>query len=476
MVKIFKSCDIFGVSYALKTNGQEKYKSNFGACLSFAVVLIALQLTYIYGMDFFFKKNPNVLDSDVIHDSMQEIFPTTEQYPFMIRYMKDSLPNPPNMPIRINMQYLDFRTNKENNVKELYCRVREVKTNCAETPLKGDTRFAEENLNDWFCFDFEKVRKTCAEMTNNPKYKPYIGGYVQDDRLGYIQLSLSNSERNNKGELVYQSKLNEVKKLDAFMLDIRYPKFYLRKEEVKDALMTTTEVERFNLRANSFRFEYRYMKKVTLHDDVGWISESIETTNSIDLDNISPQYYTNTLEKEGWINFFDSIFLINRNEKVYKRRFMNLSDVISRVAGSLSPIIICFRFLVEFYNVFVRDHELIESLFDPIDFLAKPEERIKYVNKDSRMEESRIDLETPKEEIKIGFITYYFGFIFRKNPILTKSKEFFATARGIMERKMDVRSILEFNEKFEKLCQLILTDEQKNEVKRASRTSVINNK
>ena len=472
MVLKISSLDIFGISYSLKTNGKDTYKSVFGACLTVVVLAIAAQLTFLYGTDFFFMKNPTVLDSDVVHAEMQEIFPTIATHPFMIRVLINEKYNPTDVPIHVNGAYWDIRLNEETGIQETKCRVSGVTTNCAETVLRTQTRFTSEKLENWMCLDFEKVQKRCAAITKDPDYKPYIGGVANDKKMGHIKLYASNAFLDSEGKVLYYGKLAEVKNLGQFLVDIRYPKFYLRKEKQFDALTTTTEVERFNCWPQNAHLDYSFMKQVRLDDDTGWVNEQIETTHSIDMDKVTPQYYTNSLDKEGWYPFYERQFLLNRNEKVHKRRFMKLPEVISRVAGSMSPIIVYVGFLAALYNRFYNDLELINLLFNT-NSTKKEKTQVNTIVDDSKAEGAKLEVISPKE-VQLSFFSYYF-LVCKESSSLLRSREFFNTARAFIAEKMDVRWMVEFNEKFSKLCEMTLTSEQQEELIRNKKTILLMN-
>ena len=471
MEKLFSSLDVFGFSYTIKTNGKDKFKTLVGACLTLLVLAIAINLTFLFGADFLYMRNPIVLDTDIIHDEAQEIYPTTKTHPFMIRYEAKSTYNQLDA-ARIYIDYQDWRFNKEKGISHRKCFALEIKTNCAETELKNDPQWSEEVLSNWFCVDFEKVRQQCAEQMKDPNYEPFIGGYIGDERIGYIQMGVANSEMDNKGNRTFQAKIDDVKKLGGFQVDVRYPKFYLRKEERFNALTTRTEIERFNLLPQSYLFEYRYMKQVRLDDDIGWIQEEVETTHSLDIHKVVPQYYTNMLDKEGWVNFYSVIFTLNRNERVHKRRFMKLSDLISRVAGSMSPIILCISFIATLYNKFCSEYELVQTLFDKTG-ISKNDTQTNTMIEESKAEESRVKKVHAKETIQLSFFSYYF-ITCRQSTTLLRNREFFKMGIEYIEEKIDVRSIIDLYEKFTKLCELTLSGEQQEEMIRNRKTMLIN--
>ena len=238
---------MFGVTYALKTQGQDKYKTSVGACFTLIILAIASIFIYVYGTDFFYSTNPTVLDDDFVHEKAQEIYTTTETHPFMIAVRYKNSYDLTNTPIRLNLMYRDFKRNEKTGITERNCFVRSAKTNCSNTVLKNDLQYTNANLENLMCLDFEKVKQKCVEETKDPGYKPYIGGFTGDDRISQVLLDVSNSEWDDDNNLLYQGKLTDIKELASFSVEIRYPKFYLRKESKHNALTTKIEVEGFSL-------------------------------------------------------------------------------------------------------------------------------------------------------------------------------------------------------------------------------------
>ena len=473
MANAFKTLDMFGVTYAFKTQGQDKYRTSIGACFTLVVLAIASIFIFVYGTDFFYSTNPSVLDDDFVHEEAQEIYPTLATHPFMITVRRNDNYDLTGLPIRLNVVYRDWKRNKKTGASEANCIVRSAKTKCSNTVLKIDPEFSKEVLENWWCLDFEKVKQKCAEKTKDPNYEPYIGGTSGDDRIGQVLLDISNNERDDDGNLLYQGKLADIKELGSFVVQIRYPKFYLRKEEKYNALTTKSELEGFSLQPQSFRFEYRYMKQVRLDDDTGWINENIETSRSIDLDKVVPQYYTNLLDKETNVSFYTTSFWLNRNEKVYKRRFMKLSEVISRVAGTMSPIIVIFSVVISIYNRFFSDYELIQEMFDNFLKPAKTETQLNTIVNESKSEEQPVKVEELKEIPELSFFSYYF-WVCRQRTSLLRSREFFKRAREYKTEKLDVKSLLDHYEKFQKLSEMTLTNEQLEELVRGRKTIIFN--
>ena len=297
MANAFKSLDIFGVSYALKTQGQDKYKTLLGAFFTLVVMALATMFTYVYGADFFNMTNPSIFEDDFIHEEVQEVFPTTATHPFMMRVSLNNSFDLTNTPIRAELLYRHYITNKKTGLTEKYCVINEANSNCADTILKKHEQFLKEDLSTWTCIDFDKVKKQCAEITKDPGYTPFIGGNIGDDTIGQVTLSVTNEEVDNEGKIKFRSKIADFKNIGEIAVHIRYPKFYLRKEAVVNALTTKVETEGYIIVPQTYRLEHRFLKQVRLDDDTGWIDEEVETTHSIDLDKTVSQYYGNLLDK-----------------------------------------------------------------------------------------------------------------------------------------------------------------------------------
>ena len=378
--------------------------------------------------------------------------------------------NPTNLPVRLDFVYYDYREEVKGK-RELKCRVYEIKSNCALTELKDDPQYDLEDLKNWFCIDFKKIQQQCAVITKEPNYRPYIGGYLGDTKWGYVQMIASNSEHDNDFKVIYQGTLSEVKELDSFFIDLRYPKFYLKKNQFENALSTRFEIERHNLYPYSRRFDSRFMKQVSLHDDIGWVQEQIETKRSIELDKILSQPFTNSLDKEGLIGFYNTIFYLGRNEKEFNRRFMKLSDIFAQVAGIMKPIMIAIVFFMTFYNSFERDSYLIRNLFDRIDYsLSKNDTKIDVLVVAAKVEDSKIE-EVKKKEVTLGFFNYYFC-TFRQSVDEVVNMAFFKNARQYISKKIDVQELFKFYEKFEKLIEITLNEEQLLELNQERRTKI----
>ena len=471
MMNLLKAIDNFGIVYNLKTLGNEKFKSLTGACLTIATLALTTYLTFIFGQNFYYKINPTVLETDIEHESSQEIVPTTATHPFMMRIEKETnVFNPPDFPVRLNLDYFHWERDDKNK-EERKCFASEIKVNCAETELKDSPLYTIEEFSTFWCIDFKKVQEQCAEQTKDPNYKPFIGGDTSTKRYGYVRMQATNAEWNNTGN-IYQAKLAEVKKIEKpFYVDLRYPKFYLKKDQFANALTTRTYTERHQCYTHMFRADIRHLKQVSLKDDIGWLNEKIDKSSSLDNDTMITQQWTNLLDKEGFIGFYGTIFYLGKNERVVNRRFMKLPDVFAQVAGTMKPIMINFMFFMTLYNLFQRDKLLVDQLFEQAEDKKQSKVQVDTFVGESKVEESTVNIKKPKKIVTPGFFVYY-SLICHKNSESLNGKKFYDAAKDYIERKMDVRALFELHERFNNLIELTLTEEQKEDITKTRTTKL----
>ena len=181
---------MFGVNYTLKTRGEDKFRTAIGGCLTLLTICVISVVSFVFGTDFYYKQNPNVLNNEKDNDKRQELVLDQNEHPFMIRlqanaYIKEGT-------IKLLARYSDYRINDQGK-EETSCAISDAVTNCASTTLKSDPKFINEDLSVWSCVDFEKVTRLCREKTGDPTYKPVIGGTIGDDRIGNIFIGVGNN-------------------------------------------------------------------------------------------------------------------------------------------------------------------------------------------------------------------------------------------------------------------------------------------
>ena len=151
---------------------------------------------------------------------------------------------------------------------------------------------------------------------------------------------------------------------------------------------------------------------------------------------------------------------------------MKLPTVISQVAGTINPIILIFALCISSYNRFCSDYQLIEEMFDTIWKPFKVEVSVNSIVEESKGNKSAVKMKVHKEATQLSFFSYYFKVCGQTGDML-RSREFFRLAREFIAVKLDVRTIIDFYEKFDKLSEMTMSDEQLDELVRKRKTVIV---
>ena len=194
MAKVFKERDIFGAGNELTINGKQTFKTNLGlvfSCCTFAIISL---FTYFFGMDFWYKTNPNVLTSVNFPKERKFIYPTTDKYTFMLRITDKAFNTVLDHPYKINASYTEYFFN-EKTQKNDWRFVSYLMKKCSDTLAVKNPTLTDKNLQDWLCLEWEKVEELVLEKYKDTlkEYKPFLGGQVGDENYSIIYFAVANS-------------------------------------------------------------------------------------------------------------------------------------------------------------------------------------------------------------------------------------------------------------------------------------------
>ena len=472
MVNILQICDIYGIVFVINTNGKEKFTTTCGGLLSLLTASIVGCLTFLYGNDFFYKKNGIVRDNELTSYDAQYIEITDDNLPFMARLQYKDGFNLENERYQINFRYQDWSLNADGTSK-LECNVNgNSQKNCSETAYMNNTDFVRDNLNTFICADIESIRKQCVEQTKNPNYKVTIGGEAGDRRNSYLFVQVSNFKYNSAGQptdIVDVARFEEV--VDQFV-DLRYPSFNFDSTLQNNALKTVLKKERQGILPSAFKYEKKLFKKVTLLDDIGWLTEKlVEPIEALEQDATLPISSGPYFAADGKRRlFFQAVFMANNKQLTYHRRYMKMQDVMALVGGTVKLVVTVNFFLAKLVAVFLRQKALVEEYFETKQHMK---EEVPLVNS---IVSSSVEVKVKKNnkaESTIGFFEWYLTCA-RQSAVRKGTLAFYRKASDYISERMDVCSILDIFEKFQRLSEAVLTEEQLNELSSKRKTILPN--
>ena len=154
---------------------------------------------------------------------------------------------------------------------------------------------------------------------------------------------------------------------------------------------------------------------------------------------------------------------------------MKLQDVVAQVLAFFKGILSISMYFVVSYSLYNLGYEMIDGHFEvnksyklhKADATIHVQEAEKV---DTIVEISKENIKKADEEQriseKVGFFCYIFSGCCRKNIQLKGQIEFYRLARDYIDERLDVMNILMLTDKFERLVEMTLSEEQQIELQR----------
>ena len=465
MDSLFRNVDMFGLSFTLNTFGKAKYKTKSGGGLTLFSLCIVGLFTYLFGLDFFFKENPNLVESNLVHLETKKVDLDYSKLAFMFRLENGSSKpflDQKAIPQKLQAFYFHYKKNKES-LFELMCSTfqNNVKL-CSETNATKNLDLLDERLDQWFCWDIEKITSDCRKQLGDkdPNYVPFLGGY--NDELEYSALRLDvNSFTWNKDWIPENVATNEqIAKLPGVILNIRFPNISYDANKPYDPLTTFYDTKTHYLFQGNVRRELRFMQLVTSIDDHGWVFQSKSSVTSMMPDRDEPEFYSFDHSKEGPKNYYNGFIRNVKKEKVFSRSFMKLQGLAAEVGGVVKSIIGVFAIYALYMAQEERDNQLEAQFYSVKTKEDTDKSELQQNNMTNVNSIVNLQRKNTSDDDKCRFWTYLLQFCWRRTEEIRQAR-IRKQMRAYMHEKMDVSYLFKVFEQFSLMKELFLTDEQK---------------
>ena len=454
-----KHLDRLGFSYTLTTFGQEKFQSWLGACLTLIAATTGAFIFFFLGNDFLNKKNPIVIKNDKVHENSPFVNLSKELLPFMVSLKFADGFNLPDKPYKLLVEYIDLKINQDSTWETVCASYFENTTPCIETPLKNHPLYLDQDIESWMCVDIGKIEAQCRAKTKNDKYQIELGGVQGDKVIKYFRISVVNFNLTAERKKVNFASDEELISKTDIHFQIRFPKYYFDNELSENAFKTVYDQEMHAILKSTFKIDWKYFNVVTLFDDQGFLNESIEKYQSLKNEYSRSDYYSSDMYGTETRYFYQGLIAINRNEQQFKRRFLKIQDVIAVSINFVKTIAACCYLINLYVSTNSRTKKLIEKLFS-----CKPQHVEQSVEVKVNTVTSKVQL-TPiiRQEEKVGWIESLIC-CWRQKAISQNYKEFKKQAERYISNCFEVVSIVRLFKNFEKLKELALSEEEKQEL------------
>ena len=354
-MKWIKYLDIYGTAFEFSVFNEPKFKTFIGGLLSIATLVLIVIFAFLFGTDFFFRKNPQTLVSKQNPNEFTyfNLSQETLLVPFRINYNNGSEAdiNGIIFPLAI---YQKYEKNPETQ-EFLYTPINLEINRCHEDP-----NFPSFNLENYYCINFTDV---------------VIGGDWDAEKMLYVSIILSfcpDGGLYNKTECSRFQELEErLKSDDPYVLAFLYPEHYFQPQnrEPTEALKTTYKGYTLVLNLELVKEDYFYFQKAKLVDDEGLITASYRNTSQISLFSQKSDYYsyssdaTNKPVEGGSSLFYFLNIYMTKDFDEYSRIYMKFQDVVANIGGFIKVIMIFAEIVCSWSNSTFLEAHLLSYLF-----------------------------------------------------------------------------------------------------------------
>ena len=470
MVANFKNLDMFGVQFTLYTFGQQKFKTNFGATMTAISLTIIGVFIYLFGTDFWYHENPNVIPNQIVHIQSKKIPLNNEKYTFMFRLKDDNIVKMPEdkIPYKLGGSYGHLRKNKDG-VLEMLCWVggSDIIKKCSETKATLNPDLTKEKLDIWFCWNEEAIKTKCRAKLKDkePNYEPFLGGGLDEDEYAGLRYDVLNYERDWEtflpSSIVPDEKFSKV---GVFSIHTRYPAVSYDGSSAGNPITTYYELTTKAVNPNTYTRHMNFMSLVTNIDDTGWVFPNRTTTQSMELDKSESESVAQPGTVNGSRVFYLGFFFNVKKEKVYKRTFMKLQQLSALVGGMTKSVFMVFAFYAMFKSIQARDKELRKRFYEVKCIKTSGDSEFPLQQQEMKVNTLVKSSESNQENVtKLGWCAYLLRCCSKSETEVTNARIFKQMNKHMYE-KLDVAYLVKQFEEFSLLKELLCSEEQKEQL------------
>ena len=433
------------------------FRTIVGAILSIiAVVLTGLTIIF-FSFDFLCRTNPNIISSTYRTGELNEYFINNDNFFLSFASVADEKSIPRERQFMFpKITYYHYRNFEEGENLTIEIPPKP----CSEVKTLPDL-MANKHYTNSTCFDFDSLATKL-----NMKTVPFFGSFESIEN-SFFALEMTNCkydyDSKKYNSCLSQAEIEERSSGLSFFL-MRYPKVQLNFQDYSNPMKMNFEEKYFvatsKVRTNEiFRFT-----NTKLIDDVGWIFATTREFDAITFAGNSSTFTTiEQNSKEEVKTFYYAEFIFSLDEMHSKRIYVKVQQVAANVGGAIKAIMLIANFINRKLATFELNKKVVNELFEQKKMNLEPF--------DSKIQANTIVTaskfsknEKNDEEMEIGFFDYYFSFC-RKSTVNLSGIKLLIKGKEYISRRLDVIYLLTTYLKFDKLIDMVLTEDQKADIR-----------
>ena len=356
MVSFLSQIDMYGSKFHFKTFGDNKTTSSFGGIMTIATILILFLFTYLFGQDFFYRRNPKVTESGSLPGSYSRVQLSNENIVIPWRIEDASaMPVDPSGVLYPIVYYYSSERNPETSEFETYNYeyLNYYPCNSSDITLKdGDLP-----VGSYYCIDLRDLP---------------IGGYWDGDFVNYFEIQIYfcpggqpvNDGINCTNQELLKQFLNSE---DPWYFSIYYPTHQFQPEDYNTPIKIHYTTHYTPINPITRKNDRLFFKEIQMIDDKGVVFISKEHKHYWVVDEIYQEFKYHPeeklLEKGHTSKLYSMNVYVSYKKVLYSRIYEKIYNVMAVVGGFSQVVIMIIRIFCELMNVIKMKLSLINSCF-----------------------------------------------------------------------------------------------------------------
>ena len=462
-MNFLKKFDIYGASYSINSLGNETYKTYFGLiCTILTGVLIVLAFL-LFGRDFMYKKNPNVIQSEFLPDESDPVYVNSANFTVAWR-VEDENENIISEDQRFVWPKIAYSLLEKNEDKEFDLKhdIKLSSKKCSETAAVNNKDFTSQNLETLQCIDFEELRQLMGSSTDVPLWGDWDENHVSTLYFEFMSCKFDLEKDDYYDCLSFEEVQRRSGLLDQYVA-FYLPRFTFRPENVDEPFKVYYESLYFKLSPYTSFYEiYRY-GNVKIDDDIGWIFEDFRQIKTIEKLSITRSFnflLPSAYETPGAAKPYALDLMFGRKQILITRAYMKIQTVAANIGGIMKIIQLTFMVISQLIAKWHMNAELVNRFFT-CNFKKSNPLTMKNVKREASTQNIRIkkSFRDSKIFMETGFLTY-----FADNFLCFKKKTDFFVAMKKIHEVLDVEEIYRMHLKIERLISMLFKEEDKKQI------------
>ena len=384
--KCLQKLDFFGSKFHFYSEKSPTKETVPGGLLSIFIFFIFFLLMWIFGDDFFSRKNPSVTTSIQKNTDYEQFDLKDEKMLFAFRVE-------------------DYNGTFVNVSNLLYFRIYYYTTEQGEN---GEFRkkIHDEYLNYHICNDSDYIGQRNLTENFGILYCPELGGkkfggYWDSPNLYYFEIQVYFCENGtqfsqNNSKCTSLHNLNEFLNQDnPKFFALYYPVLEFNPLSYNKPLITIIKNYYYCLSTRLQRNDDIFLKKTIINDDKGWFFETNKNISGWGVDRITSTYSIYFDEDLNTDGISSKIYELNlytiKENNYYIRHYIKFQSIIA-IVGSLINIIVYFCSILSHYaGEIARKNEILNYIFDFDDNCDKNNLYLKYTHLTKNLEINILD-------------------------------------------------------------------------------------